>query len=932
MEAIGMLVGRAKEVGALEDALAAVRDGLSGVLVLRGEAGIGKTALLDWAAGMAGDMRVARVAGVESEMDLGFAGLHQLLMPLLGGLDGLPGPQRAALQSAFGLAAGPPPDRFLVGLATLTLLTDAAASRPVLCVADNAQWLDQASAEVLGFVARRLLADRVGMLFAVQGREERALVFDGLPELPVDGLAEQAASELLAAAAGGRVDSRVSERIVAETAGNPLGLVEFGGELTAEERSGAMPLTGPLRFSGRLEKLYLSRVRALPDDAQTLLLVLAADQLGDPAKVWRAAGRLGVGPEAVELPAVERLVTGTPGLQFRHPLMRSIVYHGAPTLARWRVHEALAAASDPVRDPDRRAWHLAQATSGPDEEVAGELERSAGRARGRGGWTSSAAFLERSAELTPGAARRARRLVAAAEARLAAGEAPTARVLLDRAAPDVPDSEVRAQARRLEGSILFAAGEPDRATSVLIEAARMIAPHDVRLARDTLLDAFAAQLSGQRTAGTAEVLQAVRSLPEETESQATAGDLLLDGFAAVAERRFAAGAGLLRQAVVAVTGGQPVPEDAPQRFLAFRVAASELYDDSAWREVAGQWVARARDRGALAAVVVGLGLQALSQLAEGRFVAAEATVAEARSLAEAMGNRTYLDGLATIELEVLAWRGDQAGARPLATGLLRVAADQGHGRGARRVHKALAALELGLGNYQEALRHALMTVADQPVLSYQSSPDVLIEAAIKCGDRAAATAALEAVAPWWQACGTPWSLGLLARGQALLADDDHAEDGYRLSIEHLRRCQVTPELARSHLLYGEWLRRQRRRRGAREQLRAACELFGTLGMEAFAGRARSELRAVGEHAATRHAGTPDTLTPQEAQIARLAAEGATNQEIAAQLFVSASTVDYHLRKVFRKLVVTSRAQLPHALSEPDALISDGQRAASATSR
>ncbi len=585
-------------------------------------------------------------------------------------------------------------------------------------------------------------------------------------------------------------------------------------------------------------------------------------------------------------------------------------------MARWRVHRALAAVSDPARDPDRRAWHLAQATSGPDEEVAGELERSAGRARGRGGWASSAAFLERSAELTPDGARRARRLVAAAEARLVTGETSAARALLDRAAPELPDPVVSARARRLGGDILFAAGESAAATSVLLEAARMVAPYDARPARDALLDAFAAGLSSQHGAGTAEVVQALRSAPGVTDSQATTGDLLLDGFAAVAERRFAEGARLLRQAVGAVTGGQPVPGDAPQRFLAFRLAATELYDDSAWRELAGQWVARARDQGALAALVVGLGFQAFSQLGEGRFAAAEATITEARTLAEAMGNRTYLAGLADAELEVLAWRGDQAGARPLAARLLRIMADQGHGHGTQRVHKALAALELGLGNYQEALRHARTTVADQPVLSYQSSPDVLIEAAIRCGDRAAAAAALEAAAPWWQACETPWSLGLLARGQALLADDQHAEDAYRLSIEHLRHCQVTPELARSHLLYGEWLRRQRRRRGAREQLRAACRLFWTLGMEAFAHRAQDELRAVGDHAAAARVGTPGTLTPQEAQVARLAADGGTNLEIAGRLFVSASTVDYHLRKVFRKLGVTSRAQLPHALSAP----------------
>jgi DNA-binding CsgD family transcriptional regulator len=912
-----MLVGRTKEVGALEDVLTAVRDGLSGVLVLRGEVGIGKTALLDWAAETASDMRVARVAGVESEMDLGFAGLHQLLIPLLDGLDRLPAPQRAALGAAFGLTTGPSPDRFLVGLATLTLLTTAGASRPVLCVVDDAQWLDRASAEVLGFVARRLLADRVGMLFAVRDGEERAVVFHGLPELTVGALGERAAHELLATVACGPLDPRVSERIVAQTAGNPLGLVEFGAELTADECSCATPLAGPLRFGGRLEELYLSRVRALPPDARTLLLVMAADELGDAGRVWQAAGRLGVGPEVMELPAVERLVAGTPGPRFRHPLMRSIVYHGAPSVARWRVHEALAAITDPVRDPDRRAWHLAQAASGPDEEVARELERSADRARGRYGWAMSADFLERSAELTADRGRKACRLVAAAEARLMTGDTSAARALLGRAAPDLPDPVVRARARRLEGEILFAAGESAAATSVLLEAARMVTPYDLRLARDTLLESFAAQLSNPQAGAGAEVVRAIRSAPAITQSPATMVDLLLDGFAAVAGRRFDAAATLLRQAVSAVTGGQPVPGDAPQRFLAFRLAATELYDDFAWRELAGQWVARARDEGGLAAMVIGLGFQASSQLAEGRIAAAEATITEARTLAEAMGIRAYVAGLAEVEVEVLAWRGDQAGTRLLAARLLQVKADQSRERGKYRVHKAVAALELGLGHYPEALRHALAAAVDQPILSYPAGPDVLIEAAVRCGDRAAAAAALDAVAPWWQACGTPWSLGLLARGRALLADDEHAENGYRQSIEHLRQCQVAPQLARSHLLYGEWLRRRRRRRGAREQLRAACELFGTLGLEAFAQRAQAELRAVGEHAAVPRTGPPDTLTPQEAQIARLAAGGATNQEIATQLFISASTVDYHLRKVFRKLGVIRRAQLPNALSAPN---------------
>jgi hypothetical protein len=427
------------ETAALGDVLAAVRDGLSGVLVLRGEAGIGKTALLDWAAGQADDMQVARVGGVESEMNMGFAGLHQLLVPFLGGLEALPPPQRQALGSAFGLVTGPPPDRFLVGLAALTLMTDAAGGRPVLCLADDALWLDQVSVEVLGFVARRLYADRVGMLFSVREGEERAAALAGLSELTVGGLADEVAHELLATSAGARVDRQVSRRIVAGTAGNPLALVELAGELTTAELSGAVPLDWPLRFGGRLEELYLSRVRVLPADTQTLLLVAAADTTGEPELIWKAAGYLGIDPEAGQVAGMERLVSWQPRVRFRHPLMRSAAYYAAQAAMRRRAHDALAAVTDPVADPDRRAWHRAEAATGPDEQVAAELERSADRARRRGGWASGAAFLERAAALTPGEDDRGRRMLAAAEDRLVAGEASAARALLSMAAPLLVD-------------------------------------------------------------------------------------------------------------------------------------------------------------------------------------------------------------------------------------------------------------------------------------------------------------------------------------------------------------------------------------------------------------------------------------------------------------------------------------------------------------
>ena len=916
-----MLVDRAVEAEAVKRLLAAARDGLSGTLVLRGEPGIGKTALLDYAVENADGMQVAQVTGLESEMDLGFAGLHQLLIPFLGGLEQLPVPQREALGSAFGMTVGSPPDRFLVGLAALTLITDLAAERPVLCVIDDAQWLDRVSIEVLSFVARRLFADRVAMLFAVRAGEQRTVVFDGLAELVVGALPEKAAGALLAASVGRPVDRRVGERIVAETAGNPLALVEFAGELTADELSGTVPLAAPLRFGGRVEQLYRSRVRALPDEARLLLLVAAADQGGELAKVWRAAGQLGIDLEVAELPAVERLVAWTPTVQFRHPLMRSAAYYAAPAAARRRAHEALAAASDPERDPDRRAWHLAEAADGPDEQVAAELERSADRARSRGGWTSGAVFLERAADLTPDPADRARRLLAAAEDRLGAGEAPTARALLDRAVPHLADPAALAQARRLEGLTLLAAGQGSDAVSVLVDAAQMLQANDLRLVRDTLLDAYAAaQWSGRSGGQVAQVMQAVRVAPEVPDAQARVVDLLLDGFAAVAGRRYEAGAALLRRAIAPLTAAQAMPDEVLPHFMALAGAASVLYDDSARHQLERRWVAELRDRGAVAALLAALAVQGAVQVEEGRFADAEATLAEGRALSDATGYRAYVDAFSWVELYALASRGREADARPLAARQLSQIAEQGSRSGLVGVNISLTVLELGLGNYADALRHAL------DVLRYDVPGGRVeaVEAGTRCGDREAASAVLEAFTPWALASGTHLALGLLARSRALLAGDDDTEAEYLLAVEHLRQCRLVPELARAHLVYGEWLRRQRRRRDAREQLRTAWQMFDAMGMAAFSERARAELRATGELARKRTVEARERLTPQEAQIARLAAEGATNAEIAARLFISASTVDYHLRKVFRKLGITRRVKLAQVLSEqPVAAASEG---------
>jgi DNA-binding CsgD family transcriptional regulator len=907
-----VLVGRADEIAALDHTLTAVRGAVSGVLVLRGPAGIGKTALLDWAAGRAGDMQVARVVGVESEMNLGFAGLHQLLVPFLGGVGRLPPPQRTALSSAFGMVQGSAPDRFLVGLATLTLITEAAVERPVLCLVDDAQWLDRVSIEVLGFAGRRLFADRVGMIFAVRDGERWINPLDGLAQLAVGPLGDDAALELLAAAAGRPVDQRAGNRVVAQAAGNPLALVEFGGELTAAEAAGTAPLAEPLRFSRRLDDLYQSRVRALPPAAQQLLLVVAADQTGDVGKIREAAGKLGIDPELAWLPAMEQLVSREAPVRFRHPLMRSAAYYAASADARRQAHEALAAACDPVRDPDQRAWHLAEAAQQPDEQVAAELERSAERARGRGGWASGAAFLERSAELTPEAPERTRRLLEAAEARFVAGEAPAVLDLVERATPRLADSVALAQARRLRGLSLYAAGDVAQATTVLLNAAAMTGSHDRRLARDILLDALvAAHFTGPT--GTDRVLDTVAAARLPDDASPTLTDLLLDGFAALRAERHADGTALLRRAVGRLSSERPLPDDVLRYFLPVSMAASMLFDDSAWHELEHRWVGELRRRGALAVMLVALVSVAYNQIEEGRFADAEVTIAEGRALSEATGFRAHLGLFACAELTGLARRGQEAAARALAWQLLPQFVARGYGLGVNRVRSALCQLEIGLGNYDEALRISL-----ESGLRAGSVVD-LIEAGTRSGDRATATAALDSLAPVAAAAGTPAALGWLALGRAMLADDDAnggtAEAGYQLAIEHLGRSRHVPVSARARLLYGEWLRRRRRPRDAREQLSAAWEMFTGLGMAAFAERARAELRATGGHARKRTAPSADELTPQELQIARLAGAGASNGEIAARLFISASTVDYHLRKVFRKLGITTRVRIGQALSE-----------------
>jgi DNA-binding CsgD family transcriptional regulator len=908
-----MLLDREAEKRELDHVLTAVRGGFSGVLVLRGESGVGKTALLEYVTSSGNDLRVARAVGVESEMELGFGTLHQLLGPFLDRLPRLPGPQRDALGSAFGIVESAAVDRFRVGLAALTLLADVAASRALLCVIDDAQWLDHVSAQVLGFVARRLFADRVGMVFAVRDPSERGIVLDGLPELRLGGLPDTDARALLASVAPGKLDPRVGDRIVSETRGNPLALIELGsGKLTVGELAGMSRLPEPLPVGTRLEQVFLRRVLALPADAQTFLLLAAADTSGDPALLLRAAGQLGIGREVVALPGLVGLLTVERHVEFRHPLIRSAVYHGARAAARRRAHEALAAAIDPGLDADRRAWHLAAAAPAPDKHVAAELERSADRARDRGGWASSAAFHTRAAELTPDTAPRRRRLLSAAQAELNAGAPSRALALLDRARGPQADQLEQAPALRLRGNIAFALGDGSKAAAALSQAALAFQPHDLRLARESLLEAMEAAFWAGRSA-TLEVARAAAAIPRSPAPQTTLTDVLLEGFAALAVGGYDTAAQLLRRAIERLRADDLAPDEGVRWLQLGCWACSELFDEEAWRALNNRHIQLARDHGAL--IVLPVALDTLGELEVycGRFDRAEACVSEGREIAAATG-KPQLFGSTVTEMLLLAFRGRAPELREANGRLVRTSKEHGQGLAETVAQFLLCILNLGLGRYAEALQCGQdVFVADAPETGTMVVP-YIVEAASRIGDTEVAATALARLEERARASGTTWALGRLALSRALVADDALAQPLYAEALEQLESSEAAVDRARAHLLYGEWLRRQRRKRDARDALRIAYEMLDAIGAEAFAEHARQELLATGEHLRRRAPETRDELTPREAHIAMLASEGASNQEIAAQLFISPSTVAYHLRKVFRKLDVSNRTRLAAALN------------------
>lgn len=866
--------------------------------------------MLQYTAGRAQGCRVVCAAGVESEMELPFAGLQLLCAPLLDGLERLPPPQCDALETAFGLTLGELPDRFLVSLAVLSLLSDAAEERPLVCLVDDAQWLDRSSAQVLAFVARRLEAESVVLLFAERGPGELDELA-GLPDLWLKGLSDADARALLATVINGPLDERVRDRILAETRGNPLALLELPHELSPPRLAGGFALPDELPLSGRIEASFQRRVQQLPLATQRLLLAAAAEPTGEPTLLWRAAAELEIPAEAFAPAETEGLVELGVQVVFRHPLLRSAIYRAAPAEERRGAHRALAAATDADADPDRRAWHRAHATLAPDEEVAGELERSAGRAQARGGLAAAAAFLEHAAALTPEPRRRARRALHAAAAKQLADAPEAALTLLATAAAAQLDEHDQAMLERLRGQIALDLRRGADAGPLLLDAARRLEPLDPGLARETHLEALrAASIAGRLGGGVREAAEAARKAPAPAGAPRPT-DLLLEGLAIRFTDGYARSAPTLKRALAAVLDEDGRPwQDVRWPWFARRLAP-DLFDDDAWHKLATRNVQLARERGALAVLPLALNYLATLRSFEGDLDAAEVLLEESDAIADATGNARIVFG----RLLLAACRGDEARLSLLIDAGEAAAVARDEGVVLTFSEHACAVLRNGLGQYEAAVPPAESASAhDELMVSVWSLPE-LVEAAARSGRTELAAAALESLTGRTRAAGTEWARGIEVRARALLSEGSRAEELYREAIERLGHCRVALELARAHLLYGEWLRRENRRIDARVQLRTAHEMYASMGAEAFAARAAHELLATGETARKRTDETRSELTAQELQIARLAVEGRTNPEIGAQLFLSPRTVEWHLRKVYAKLGISSRRQLHGALAD-----------------
>ena len=891
--------------------LGGARDGQGAVLVLHGEAGVGKTVLLDDAAkAAADDFRVARISGVEGEMELPFAALQQLCSPFLELATRLPQPQREALDVAFGLGSGPVPNGFLVGLAVLGLLSEAAAKQPVLCIVDDAQWLDDASAHALAFLARRLTAERIVLLFAARSPGE---MLAASPTLRVEPLGRVDSRTLLSSVLPAPLDEHVLDRIVLETRGNPLALLELPRGMTPAQLAGGFGLPVAMPLPASIEESFTRRLAGLSYEARRFLLLAAGDSVGDPAIVWRAAEQLGIPGSVADTLESEGLLDVGPRIVFRHPLVRSAVYRAAGVKERRAIHRALADATDPDIDPDRRAWHLGQATLMPEEDVALELEHSGGRAQARGGFAAVAAFLERAADLTPEPKRRAQRLLAAALAMRDAGDLDGALGLLAGVETGALDELERARVTLLQAQIALEQRRGADAGRLFLGAAIRLQPVDPDLARDTYLEALGGVLTSdiQVIGGVQAVAAAAQSAPPGT-GPPRCVDVLLDAFAARLTDGYTAAAPIYARALELVVAADPPSDDDVGRWLSLssardsNVLALELWDDVALHLLAARQVQVARDAGALGHLEFALSFLARSHMLAGELTAALSMINEARLIAEATGNPELVNA----PLVLAAWRGQE----PEASELIDANSEEAFRRQWTSNGYARSVLYNGLGRYEDARDAAWEAMQPDPIGYGTFLVPELAEAASRTGDETLLEYAVEWLSERTQVINSGWANGIEARVRALSSTDEDADDLYRRSIEHLSGTRARLELARSRLLYGEWLRRERRRVDAREQLRAALEEFTAVGAEAFARRAERELLATGARARKRTVKTIDQLTPRETQVAHLAADGHSNPEIAAQLFISTSTVEYHLRKAFRKLEVKSRTQLAKRIS------------------
>jgi len=914
-----MLTDRAAEGARLDRLLRGVQTGRSAVLVLRGAPGIGKTALLRHAAERAQDFRIICVRGVESEMELPYAGLQLLSAPLRNGLEHLPPPQGDALETAIGLSAGPPPARFLVGLATLSLLSAIAEVHPLLCIVDDAQWLDRPTAQVLAFVARRLEVESIALLFA-EREGARSGEFDSLPELLLDGLSDAGAREVLDSVITGPLDESVRERIIAETHGNPRALLELPRAIPPAELAGGFGVTSPRQLRWKIEESFREQAQHLPPDSRLELLVAAAEPTGNPTLLWRAAAELGIPTEASEPLESTGLLSLSPRVIFRHPLLRWAIYRAAPMSERRRVHRALAAVTDPASDPDRRAWHRGHAAGEADEEVARELERSAVRARERGGLAAASAFLERAALLTPDSGQRAKRALAAAAAKHEAGDPGAALRLLATAEMGQLDGSQLARLERLRAELAFTLRRGSDAPELLLKAAWRLEPLEPEVSRETYLEALAAAIlvgGLGLSRGTAEVAEAVRAGPPAQLPPLTT-DLLLDALAVRYTEGYAAAVEPLKQALQAFCDAGSSDAITRWLWLACRIAR-DLWDDEIWHTLTTRGVQFARDAGAIAILPYALTTRALLDVQCGDFAAASALVDQADAIAAAMGNPP----LVYASLSLAAWRGQEDRAPELFEAASQDARHRGEGIAITAARLSMAVLYNGLGRYREALAFARDASNHDELGLLGWSLVELIEAAVRSGEPAVAAVAFQRLSQRTRLSGTEWALGIEARSHALLSDGRAAEDLYFEAIDRLGRTRIKGQLARAHLVYGEWLRRQGRRVDARGPLHAAHELFAAMGAEAFAQRAHRELLATGERARSRTVDTHNQLTAQEREISFLARDGLSNPEIGARLYISPRTVEYHLHKAFQKLGITSRKELHLVLA-------DGEQAARAS--